>query len=242
MNFEKKLLNFLSPAKKINSETQSPYKKFLSSRKKSTELENVVKSKQPQREKSVIRGIIEVLTEKMSKSSLPRQNHNVSINQNFVKQLVRTLEKTNTDENENSHSQRNFADVKPRITSVFPKFTDSNNNTDQRSSNPKNDGQKFDHDCSVTKKISNIEEKIVENDDNVYWIPVSKCKLQRSSSLLSNSSSTNSQSPPVSPINSENETENSQVTTWGTLKKTNSISRKLFRIDESVDIIDSGIF
>ncbi|XP_017765634.1 PREDICTED: uncharacterized protein LOC108554775, partial [Eufriesea mexicana] len=125
-NFNKKILNFFAEERK----SQSPYSKFLNSKRKSMELENVVKSKQPQHEKSLVRGIIETLMEKLSKPSLRRENRNVGINQNFVKQLVRALEKEDTTEVENSLSERTSvseegsfseSETKVSITSASPK-------------------------------------------------------------------------------------------------------------------------
>ncbi|XP_017893060.1 uncharacterized protein LOC108632779 isoform X2 [Ceratina calcarata] len=232
--------------KKFTSETQSPCTKFLNSRKKSTDLENVVKSKKTIREKSLVQEIIETLSAKINKSIVPRHNDNLvdpAGKQNFVKKLVDALEKSEmnkTKENvvkkysiieEDSSSE---SEDKSFLTSASPKDTESD--SEPRSSNViDNENQSFD--CS---DLTIHDEQTVEEDDSVYWIPVPRCKLPRSSSLLSIISrlSSESQSPCVSPISERKFDSSGQSASDSTLKRT-SISRKLFRIDETI-VFDSG--
>ncbi|CAL7945343.1 unnamed protein product [Xylocopa violacea] len=202
-NLDKKQQAPLLQKKKTNSELQ-----LVNSKRKSTGLEKKVKSKQSVREKSLVQEIIESLSEKVNESTQPGRNQNVDVNQNFVKQLVDALEKSDIRRMENLAQERysvteedssSESEMKPRVVSPFPRETDSRSSPE---------------------------------DDSVYWIPVSRCKLPRTSSVLSMRSnfSSNCQSPCLSPINSESEI---------TYRKSSAISKKLFRIDETV-IIDSG--
>ncbi|CAK9804461.1 hypothetical protein ANTPLA_LOCUS4063 [Anthophora plagiata] len=232
---------------------QSPYTRFTNSKRKSTDLENMVKSKQPPKEKSVIQGLIGTLTEKLSRSSLSHQNESMKINQNFVRKLVNALEKGDLSEAEDLMSTRRNSmneedssseyEMKSCTTSASPKDTDSSSDSDHRSSNLRNSmDNTFIDDTLEMKEVSKIDQEILQDDESVYWIPVSRCKLPRTSSLLSMMSrlSSNGMSPCISPISSENEVDNSQKSAWGaTFHRRAGISRKLFRIDETT-IIDSG--
>ncbi|CAK9824967.1 hypothetical protein ANTRET_LOCUS3055 [Anthophora retusa] len=234
-------------------QVESPYTRFTNSKRKSTDLENVVKSKQPPKEKSVIQGLIGTLTEKLSRSSLSHQNESTKINHNFVRKLVNALEKGDLSEAEdlmstrrNSMNEEDSAseyEAKSCTTSASPKDTDSSSDSDHRSSNLRNSmDNTFTDDTLEMKQVLNAGQETFEDDDSVYWIPVSRCKLPRTSSLLSMMSrlSSNGLSPCISPISSETEVDNSQKVAWGaTFHRRAGISRKLFRIDETT-IIDSG--
>ncbi|XP_034196310.2 uncharacterized protein LOC117611922 isoform X2 [Osmia lignaria lignaria] len=223
-------------------ETQSPCTRFLNSNRKSTELENVVRSKHLTREKGVVQGLIGVLAEKVNQSTLPRQKQVAEVNRNFVKKVVSALENADRSKNEQVPKTRMISanedtgsgsdsEFKSYTTSVSLKDTDSSD-SDQRTPSPKSDeDNRFDYSYMTTTSIH-------QDDDSVYWIPVSRCKLPRTSSLISIMSrlSGNGHSPCVSPIRSEHE----EQQTWGvTYRRTSSLSKKLFRIDETV-VIDSG--
>ena len=243
--FQEKRLNFASRSpreQKPSLEAQSPCTRFLNSNRKSTELENVVRSKHLTREKGVVQGLIGVLAEKVNQSTLPRQKQVAEVNRNFVKKVVSALEnadRSNTEQvpktrrisaNEDTGSGSD-SEFKSYTTSVSVKDTDSSD-SDQRTPSPKSDeDNRFDYSYLTTTSIH-------QDDDSVYWIPVSRCKLPRTSSLISMMSrlSGNGHSPCVSPIRSEHE----EQQTWGvTYRRTSSLSKKLFRIDETV-VIDSG--
>ncbi|XP_078052172.1 uncharacterized protein LOC144478278 [Augochlora pura] len=234
----------------------SPVTKFLNSRRKSTELNNVVRSKLAPREKGVVRGIIEALAERsISQSSLPRQKQVVGVHNSFVKSVVSTLEKRSSssmlnktirciqDEEDLGSGSGYESEVKSCTTSVSPKDTDSSD-FEQRSPRQSSDDshRTFDFDSTLdTKKPLQLEEG--NDEDSVYWIPVSRCKLPRTSSLLSMMSrlSVNTdQSPSVSPIKSDSEAENT-FTRWdATYKGSRNLTKRIFRIDETTTVIDSG--
>ncbi|XP_031846795.2 uncharacterized protein LOC116433149 [Nomia melanderi] len=232
-------LNQASPLGREKGNAESPCTRFLNSRRKSIELENVVRSKQPARERNVVRSIIETLAEKVSKSSLPRRSEVARVNQNFVKTVVSTLEKgKKSRRNEEEVTSCSESEAKSCTTSVSPKDTDSSD-TEQRSPRGSDDSNRtFDYDTLASSKVS---ERSRQDEDSVYWIPVSRCKLPRTSSLISMMSklSGNGQSPSVSPIRSDNEIDNSRVHWGATFKKTNGLAKKLFRIDETT-VVDSG--
>lgn len=227
-----------------HASVSSPCTKFLTSRRKSTDLEKVIKSKQPSRGKGV-KVIIETLTKKLGKS-FPRLSQTSEVGEDsFVKKVVNALEKGDVRSAKNADSPASSAhedsssesEVKS-CTSASLKDTDSSSDSDQRSPGFKSDEERtFTYERK--SKTLPLKKKARSEDDSVYWIPVSRCKLPRTSSLLSMMSrlSTNTQSPCVSPIRSESETENAD---WGaTFKKNHCLSRKLFRIDETT-VIDSG--
>lgn len=236
---------------RTNIEEPSPCTRFLTSKRKSVDLENVVKSKQPSRERSVVRGIIQTLTEKLSRSS-SRRNEDVEVHQNFVRKLVSALEKGGNrpvveesfneriDEDTGSYSE---SEAKSCTSSASLKDTDSCSDSDQRSPTLSSHDSDRTFVCGTlaTEKSLEDEVKSRQDEDSVYWIPVSRCKLPRTSSLLSLTSklSTSGQSPCVSPIRSDSESETSPMAPWDATFKKNALSRKLFRIDETV-VIDSG--
>lgn len=228
---------------KPSLETQSPCTRFLNSNRKSTELENVVRSKQLTREKGVVKGLIDILAEKVNQSTLPRQKPVAEVNKNFVRKVVNALENADRSKTEQVPKTKRISanedtgsgsdsEFKSYTTSVSVKDTDSSD-SDQRTPSPKSDeDNRFDYSYLTSTSIH-------QDDDSVYWIPVSRCKLPRTSSLISMMSrlSGNGNSPCVSPIRSDQE-EHQQ--TWGvTYRRTSSLSKKLFRIDETV-VIDSG--
>ncbi|XP_053975574.1 muscle M-line assembly protein unc-89-like [Hylaeus volcanicus] len=228
-----------------NVDFRSPCTRFLSSNQKSTALEKIVKSKQPSRDKSAVREIIEMLTEKLRESSSSRQNGPVEMNHRFVKKVVDILEKGGDLSVVEETSNERKPDVlescsesdKSSVTSSSSKETDSSSDSDQRSSRT---DRTFSYGTMETSK-SMDEQKTRQQEDSVYWIPVSRCKLPRTSSLLSLTSklSATGQSPCVSPIRSESEA-GDRLAPWGaTYGRTNALSRKLFRIDETI-VIDSG--
>lgn len=226
--------------------TQSPCTRFLNSVRKSTQLENVVRSKQTNKEKGVVQGIIETLAEKVNQSTLPRQKQVNKVNQNFVRKVVTALEnvdrsrtgklsynrRISINEDTESSSESEF---KSYTTSVSAKDTDSSSDSDQRTPSLKSDDDgRFNFGSLATTNV-------YQEDDSVYWIPVSKCKLPRTSSLLSMMSklSENGHSPCLSPIRADSESEYQQQPTWDLVYSRTKLSRKLFRIDETV-VIDSG--
>lgn len=237
------------PMLPLEPKTQSPCSRFMNSRRKSVDLEHVVRSKLPDRENTVVRGIIEALTEKVSKPSFPRQTEVAGVNQNFVKQLVNALEnggevsvagmagrKDSTTEDDSCSESC--------ATTTSLKDTNSSSDSEQRSATLRSDEESLTSDSTETgtTKGSQDDRKPQPDEDSVYWIPVSRCKLPRSSSLLSMMSrlSGNGQSPCVSPIRSDSEAESSQMPEPGrTFRTNNALSRKLFRIDETT-VIDSG--
>ncbi|XP_076766956.1 uncharacterized protein LOC143433502 [Xylocopa sonorina] len=228
--------------KKTNSESQSPYLGSVNLKKKSTDSERTAKSKQSVREKSLVQEIIESLSERINESAQPHQNRKVDVNHNFVRQLVDALEKSDIRRMENLARERyctteedssSESETKHRDASPFPRETDSSSDSDRRSSSPRrNDEQRFNRGRLASRRIPEFAEEISQEEDSVFWIPVSRCKLPRTSSLLSMRSNLSSQSLCLSPINSESETSNYR-------KCSVAISNKLFRIDETI-IIDSG--
>ena len=236
------------PKLPLEHKTQSPCSRFMNSRRKSVDLEHVVRSKLPGRENTVVRGIIEALTEKVSKPSYPRQIEAPGANQSFVKQLVNALEKgglvsaTDKASRKDSTSEDESC-TESCATTTSLKDTDSSSDSEQRSAVLRSDEESLTNDSTDTATTSQADRKHQPEEDSVYWIPVSRCKLPRSSSLLSMMSrlSGNGQSPCVSPIRSDSEVECSQIPErGGTFKKNNNaLSRKLFRIDETT-VIDSG--
>ncbi|XP_033320780.2 uncharacterized protein LOC117217352 isoform X2 [Megalopta genalis] len=250
---------------------ESPVMKFLTTRRKSTELENVVRSSTVPRVKSVVRDIIETLAEKTaSQYSLPRQNRVDGMHQSFVRSVVNTLEKrsksvldetircTQNEEDLGSRIGSGIgsgvgsgsgsgsgyeSEVKSCTTSVSPKDTDSSSDTDQKSPTPENDDshRTTDFDSTLGNNM-NTQLNEPQDEDSVYWIPVSRCKLPRSSSLLSIMSKLSAntvQLPSVSPIKSDSEPENVQFPWNATYRSTRPLTKKLFRIDETA-VIDSG--
>ncbi|KOC66319.1 hypothetical protein WH47_07388 [Habropoda laboriosa] len=251
--FESMCPPFLLQQKQMNQKSLSPYTRFLNSKRKSTDLENVVRSKQPPKEKSVIQGLIETLTAKLSKSCLSQQSESMKINQNFVKKVVNALEKGDSSGIEdltltrktfmNEEDSSSESEIKSCTTSASLKDTDSSTDSEQISPNLRSDEDNtFNDDTLEIKQVLKADQKTLQDDDSVYWIPVSRCKLPRTSSLLSMMSrlSSNGQSPCVSPIRSEYEVDNSPKAAWGaTFQRNTGLARKLFRIDETT-VIDSG--
>ncbi|XP_076665092.1 uncharacterized protein LOC143367314 isoform X2 [Andrena cerasifolii] len=238
------------PKLPLEPNTQSPCSRFMNSRRKSVDLEHVVRSKLAGRVNTVVQGIIEALTEKVSKPSVPRQIEVAGVNQSFVKQLVNALENGEetpvigmSSRKDSTTEEDSCSESCATTTSL--KDTDSNSDSEQRSAILRSDDESLASDSTdtATTKGSQSDRKPEPEEDSVYWIPVSRCKLPRSSSLLSIMSrlSGNGQSPCVSPIRSDSEAESSQMPErGGTFKKTNNaLSRKLFRIDETT-VIDSG--
>ncbi|XP_076647154.1 uncharacterized protein LOC143355870 [Halictus rubicundus] len=237
----------------------SPSTRFLNSRRKSMELENVVRSKQPPKEKSVVREIIEAMTERAIKQASLRKQSNVpGAHQNFVRTVVDAMEKgnsslldetiqgsfTSTIKNEDDLGSGSESDVKSSVTTVSSKDTESSSDSDQRSPVPlESDDNNKTYDFNVSLDTSKAsEQKQHHDDDSVYWIPVSRCKLPRTSSLLSMMSrlSTNTDaSPCVSPIKSDSENENVHSPWGATFRRNHGLSRKFFRIDETI-VMDSG--
>ncbi|XP_078051544.1 uncharacterized protein LOC144477685, partial [Augochlora pura] len=234
----------------------SPVTKFLNSRRKSTELNNVVRSKLAPKEKGVVRGIIEALAERStSPSSLPRQKQVVGVHNSFVKSVVSTLEKRSSssmlnetirciqDEEDLGSGGGYESEVKSCTTSVSPKDTDSSD-SEQRSPRQTNDDshRTFDFDNILDSKKS-LQLERGNDEDSVYWIPVSRCKLPRTSSLLSvmsRRSVNTAQSPSVSPINSDSKAEYTSTPWDATYKGSRNLTKRLFRIDETTTVIDSG--
>ncbi|KAG7204437.1 hypothetical protein KM043_004874 [Ampulex compressa] len=332
----------------------SPSTRFLTCRRKSTVLENIVKSKQPERHgRGLIREKIEELNRQCSTES-ERRREVTTNTRNFVKTLVRTLEKhgtlrakeasgrstkreenwkqseskigkfqrdenrgfeeTNIESNLLSSSERikrtqngissdssdkssssftstsfdkrtesensSEAEIKSASSSTSISFeketesgssseaeaksssssgslsfkeTDSSSDSERRSPASKSEeGERFVFEAPAGSELPKVEsDGTCEEEDSVYWIPVSKCTLPRTSSLLSIASrmSMFGQSPCVSPIGKRPEVGSEG---WGsTFEKTNGNpssfdkdpgnpwSRKLFRIDETA-VTDSG--
>ncbi|XP_076299500.1 uncharacterized protein LOC143218276 [Lasioglossum baleicum] len=240
-------------------QVNSPSTRFLTSRRKSMELENLVRSKQPPKEKSVVREIITAMTARAIKEALLREQNNVpGAQQNYVKAVVDALEKgnsslldetiqesfTSTIRNEVDLGSASESDAKSSSTAVYSNDTE---NSDSEGRSPvlveSDDSRKtIDFDMSLDQGKAS-EQKHCQEDDSVYWIPVARCKLPRTSSLLSMMSrlSTNGDSSPcVSPIRSDSENENAHSVPWGaTFRKNPALSRNIFKIDETV-VIDSG--
>ncbi|XP_076299603.1 uncharacterized protein LOC143218355 [Lasioglossum baleicum] len=240
-------------------QANSPSTRFLTSRRKSMELENLVRSKQPPKEKSVVREIITAVTARAIKKALLREQNNVpKAQQNYVKAVVDALEKgnsslldetiqesfTSTIRNEVELGSASESDAKSSSTALYSNDTE---NSDSEGRSPvlveSDDSCKtIDFDMSLDQGKAS-EQKHCQEDDSVYWIPVARCKLPRTSSLLSMMSrlSTNGNSSPcVSPIRSDSENENAHSVPWGaTFRKNPALSRNLFKIDETV-VIDSG--
>ena len=239
------------PKLPLEPKTQSPCSRFMNSRRKSVDLEHVVRSKLPGRENTVVRGIIEALTEKVSKSSFPRQIEDAGVNQSFVKQLVNALENggeipvIGMASRKDSTTEDDSCSESCATTTSLKDTDDSSSDSEHMSAILRSDNESLTSDSTdtTTTKGSQGDRKPEPEEDSVYWIPVSRCKLPRSSSLLSMMSrlSGNGQSPCVSPIRSDSEAESSQLPErGGTFRKTNNaLSRKLFRIDE-ITVIDSG--
>ncbi|XP_076627904.1 uncharacterized protein LOC143345054 [Colletes latitarsis] len=224
-----------------NLDLESPFSKFLVSKRKSVDLEKVVKNKLAKeypRDKSDVRRIIEILMEKLSKPSAPLHCEDAERNHNFVRKVVNALEKGDPSILEElTMDERNHDDSGSCSESVSLKDTDSSSDCDLRSSSLRSD-KTFNHESRTSRKSSEAEEIPLE-EESVYWIPVTRCKLPRSSSLLSLTSrlSSNGHSPCISPIKSDSES--GSVPWCSTFKRTNALSRKLFKIDETV-VIDSG--
>ncbi|XP_043259694.1 uncharacterized protein LOC122401558 [Colletes gigas] len=224
-----------------NSDLESPFSKFLVSKRKSVDLEKVVKNKLAEehpRDKSDVRRIIEILMEKLSKPSAPLHCEDAERNHNFVRKVVNALEKGDPSIlEEMTMGERSREDSGSCSESVSLKDTDSSSDYDLRSSSFRSD-KTFNHEFRTSRKFSEAEEIPLE-EESVYWIPVTRCKLPRTSSLLSLTSrlSSNGYSPCISPIKSDSE---SGSLPWcSTFKRANALSRKLFKIDETV-VIDSG--
>ncbi|CAL7945344.1 unnamed protein product [Xylocopa violacea] len=247
----KKTQASLLQERKTSSEFQSPCTRFILSKRKSTDLEKIVKSTQPGREKSLVQRIIKSLTQGDNKSALPRRNQRGDVDRSFVKQLVNALENSALSRVENSAPRSptteeyssSDSELKSCVTSASAKDTESGSDSGQRSCSPRrSDVQRLHRGRLASRRISGVEQETSQEDDSVFWIPVSRCKLPRTSSLLSTVSkfSTNYQSPCISTINSESEVENVQNTGWGaTYRMNNPVFRNLFRIDKTV-VIDSG--
>ena len=244
LNVDKKLPNIHSLSrKKSNSNEQWPYKKFLGLEKSAESPAS--NSKQPDRKETVIQKIIRIFNEKVEISE-SRYGKKSDLSKNFVKQLVKALERedisamkkmTHGDE-EDSCNKSKTKSYAMSMTSLHD--TDASSDCNQESPTEKCDEQRYDT-GNLTTAMENltveIEEKTEEEeDDSVYWIPIRMPKLPRSSSLLSVISklSSNGYSPCISPIRGEDETEFSQQAT-----SKQDAAKRLFKIDETV-VIDSG--
>nr|XP_012140646.1 PREDICTED: uncharacterized protein LOC105662491 [Megachile rotundata] len=229
---------------KPSTNTQSPCTRFLNSVRKSTDLENVVRSKQTTKEKGVVRGIIETLAEKVNQSTLPRQKQATKVNQNFVRKVVTALENVDRSRTGTASHNRRISlneDTGSGSESEFKSYTTSNSAKDTDSdSDQRTPSLKSDDDGKFTF-AGLATTNVYQEDDSVYWIPVSKCKLPRTSSLLSMMSklSENGHSPCLSPIRADSELEYQHQPMWDLVYTRTKLSRKLFRIDETV-VIDSG--
>lgn len=222
------------------------------------ELENLVRSKQP-KHKSVVREIITTMTARAIKQAQLQKQRNVSgAQENFVKTVVDALEKgnsslledtiqeslTSTIRNVDDLGSGSESDVKSSSTPVYSNDTESSDSGGRSPILVESDDSRkvFDLDLSPNTSKTSVQ-KQCEEDDSVYWIPVARCKLPRSSSLLSMMSrlSANCDSSPcVSPIKSDSENENAKIP-WGeTFKKNSALSKNLYKIDNKTMVVDSG--
>lgn len=228
-------------------------------RKKSNRTNSIIhfiRNKYEHEKRKTIKETMGNLTEKGNKSSLSsRQNYDAKVNQNVVKQLVNVIEKEIAPKFKvyQQSLKRNFvyeedsfseSEAKSIVTSTSPKDTDSSSDIDQKSLYVNYEHDSFDNENSTTEKTLETEEKVFQNendnnDDDVYWIPVSNpYKFPRTSSLLTISSqvSIDTPSPCISPIRMEEEVDIVQKH-WR-----NTTTRKInpfYRIDETI-VIDSG--
>ncbi|KAF3430359.1 hypothetical protein E2986_00268, partial [Frieseomelitta varia] len=232
--FDKKLVDIRSREKRRKVDEKWSYTKFLGLEK------NLARNKQWIHEGNTIQEIIRNF-EKMRLSKSRRDRSSDS----FVKQVANALEKEDISAikkmmHQNEEDDCTESGTTSYVTSTFQDTDTSLDSYDQRPSTSKCDEgmQRYDS-GSVTMGNLTVEKKTKqEGDDFVYWIPIYKRKLPRSSSLLSIISklSSNCCSPLISPIKSEDE--HSQWTRCETSGKSN-IGKKLFKIDETV-VIDSG--
>lgn len=203
-----------------------------------------------EKEKVIAKEMMGNLTEKENKSSVSRKNYNIRVNQN-VKQLVKVIEKEIAPKVKIYHQsfKRNFlceedsfseSEAKSVVTSTSPKDTDSSSDTDRKPLYLNYEHDSFDNENSITEKTLETERKVFqdENDDDVYWIPVTNpYKFPRTSSLLTISSqiSIDTPSPCISPIRMEEDVDIVQKHWRNTTRKINPF----YRIDETI-VIDSG--
>ncbi|CAD1472102.1 unnamed protein product, partial [Heterotrigona itama] len=241
LNVDKKLpsIHSSSQEKKRNWNGQWSYSKFLCLGRKSP----ASKSKQPNREENAIQGIIQSFNEKL-KISESRRGKSSDLNQNFVRQLVNALERgdisamkkiTHRDEGEEDSSSESGM----KSYSISLEDTDFSSCYNQESASENCDEQRSDTESLPTAMENLTVEIEEEEDDSVYWIPISTRKLPRSSSLLSVISkvSSNGYSPCISPIRGDDEIEFLQQVTGETTPEQNAA--KKIRMNETV-VIDSG--
>ncbi|XP_015596999.1 uncharacterized protein LOC107268590 [Cephus cinctus] len=230
--------------------TASPGTKFMNSKKKSTTLERIVKSS-IRTEKSLVDEVIEGLNEKLCKQTI-NSNKEAVASRNFVKKLVYALENNKQPTidgclplddvpEEDGFNTGSDEEVKSESsTSISFKSTDSD--TDQ--TRPiKSPFSELTYDLGHIKPEENDGRKSrtgVIDEDGVYWIPMNRFKLPRTSSLLSMMSriSGNSgprQSPCMSPIRRMTDDDQSS---WGSTYD-KKYSTKLLRTNDT-RVIDSG--
>ncbi|XP_033176486.1 uncharacterized protein LOC100744516 isoform X2 [Bombus impatiens] len=213
----------------------------------SIDLELSLQSKQLNRKKNIVREIVRNLDEKEKRKSLQPRHSQDDDKECYVKQIVNAFDKGDISGVTSLLSRSSTidedslceSDTKSYVTSNFPKDTDYSDYGQRSPTLNSDDDQTFVSEC-LKEDTLEAKEKKSAGDDTVYWIPVPRSALPRSSSLLSMISEWSSldHSPCISPIKSPNEVEYSLETSWGaTYKTSNPLSKKLFH--ETV-VIDSG--
>lgn len=213
----------------------------------SIDLELSLQSKQLNRKKNIVREIVRNLNEKEKRKSLQPRHSQDDDKECYVKQIVNAFDKGDISGVTSLLSRSSTidedslceSDTKSYVTSNFPKDTDYSDYGQRSPTLNSDDDQTFVSEC-LKEDTLEAKEKKSAGDDTVYWIPVPRSALPRSSSLLSMISEWSSldHSPCISPIKSPNEVEYSLETSWGaTYKTSNPLSKKLFH--ETV-VIDSG--
>ncbi|XP_015126999.1 proteoglycan 4-like [Diachasma alloeum] len=237
-----------------NSSNASSNLAFIVSKKKSTAMEKIIK-KTRTGEMSLIQDIIEELQEKCRSS--PQPTYTSPGSRKFVRKLVRALESTDTDEDENgyvncksetetcSSEGGSDADIKSAASSTSLSFKESDSGSEGEPRSPTLSSEP-DYDWMINAKKEEKLKEEEEDEESVFWVPVKK-SLPRTSSMLSmiTTSGSGRQSPCISPIRVQHGARTFQwgnsCDSWGnTYRQSKSqLPKRLFRIDES-GVIDSG--
>ncbi|XP_011306460.1 uncharacterized protein [Fopius arisanus] len=233
-----------------HSSNASSHLAFIMSKNKSTAMEKIIKKKRVGDSQSLIQDIIEELQEKCRSS--PQRTYTSPGSRNFVRKLVRVLEKSdiyedNSDGNREaeaySSEDNSDADIKSVASSTSLSFKDSDSGSESGPRSPTLSSEPdYDWMAKAKDEEKKLKEEEEEEEESVFWVPVKK-SLPRSSSLIS--MMTNSgRSPSISPIRVQRRVRNFQWNagdTWGSSyqRTKRQLHPRLFRIDES-GVVDSG--
>lgn len=217
------------------------------SKKKSTAMESIIKKKRDEKG-TLIQEIIDELQEKCRSS--PQATYTSPGSRNFVRKLVRALERTEDAEVGNQAFMQSHVDTESsgessdEIKSGGSSISLSLESDTASDSEPRSP-MSSEPDYDWTADTRDAAQKMKEEEESVFWVPVQK-SLPRTSSTLSilNSNVFGGESPCISPIRVQQRSKPFQWgnsgDTWGnTYRQNRSQPKRLIKIDES-GIVDSG--